>query len=479
MSETTKGVQTASATHGITTKEKMAYACGDFGGVLTFSLISSFLTMFYTDCLHIPLAQITLLMLIARVWDAINDPLWGGFIDSRKPTKAGRFRPYVLGASIPLAIAAVLMFTKIPGLSPQQYLIYAYVTYILYGMMYTGVNIPYGSLASVITDDPQERSSLSVWRSVGAGFGNIPSMIILPMIVYSTAADGKTKVLGPTKLTIAIVVIAILSVIIYFIHFKGTTERVQLPPSQKREGKMHIFRTVGDLFKNPPFIFLCITSMLLIAFQMYTQTTYNYLFKNFYEKPGLFAFVTVCTYVPMALFLPVIGKLVRKYGKKEICAFGLAFAAVINFVMYAMSFVGLSQNPYIFMALLFFSGAGQTFLTLEVWALVMDVIDYHELKTGRREEGTSYALYSFTRKLGQTLAGVGVPILLAVIGYDVNAAAQTADVTNRLYTMATLVPAIALVVMFVCLGFGYSLSKKKLEVMYADLEAKRAKEMAE
>ncbi|MBQ1605096.1 MAG: MFS transporter, partial [Lachnospiraceae bacterium] len=224
---------------------------------------------------------------------------------------------------------------------------------------------------------------------------------------------------------------------------------------------------------------LSLASMLLIAFQMYTQTTYNYLFKNFYEKPGLFAFVTVCTYVPMALFLPVIGQLVRKYGKKEICAFGLAFAAVINFVMYAMSFVGLSQNPYIFMALLFFSGAGQTFLTLEVWALVMDVIDYHELKTGRREEGTSYALYSFTRKLGQTLAGVGVPILLAVIGYDVNAAAQTADVTNRLYTMATLVPAIALVVMFVCLGFGYSLSKKKLEEMYAELEAKRAKEMAE
>lgn len=479
MSETTKGVQSKSATHGISTKEKMAYACGDFGGVLTFSLISSFLTMFYTDCMHIPLAQITILMLIARIWDAINDPLWGGFIDSRKPTKAGRFRPYVLGASIPLAIAAVLMFTKIPGLSPQQYLIYAYVTYILYGMMYTGVNIPYGSLASVITDDPQERSSLSVWRSVGAGFGNIPSMIILPLIVYSTAADGKTKVLESSKLTIAIVAIAILSVIIYFIHFKGTTERVQLPPSQKREGKMHIFRTVGDLFKNPPFIFLCITSMLLIAFQMYTQTTYNYLFKNYYEKPGLFAFVTVCTYVPMALFLPVIGKLVRKYGKKEICAFGLGFAAVINFVMYGIGFTGLAHNPTVFMALLFFSGAGQTFLTLEVWALVMDVIDYHELKTGRREEGTSYALYSFTRKLGQTLAGVGVPILLGVIGYNVNEAAQTAEVTARLYTMATLVPAIVLVVMFVCLGFGYSLSKKKLEVMYADLEAKRAKEMAE
>ena len=366
-------------THGLTTKEKMAYACGDFGGVLTFSLISSFLTMFYTDCLHIPLAQITILMFVARIWDAINDPLWGGFIDSRKPTKWGRFRPYVMWASIPLAVAAVLMFVKIPGLTTNQYLIYAYVTYILYGMMYTGVNIPYGSLASVMTDDPMERSSLSVWRSVGAGFGNIPSMILLPLLVYSTVigADGtETKVLDPTKLGFAVLCIAVVSIGIYSLHFRNVKERITVPPKQKQEG-MHVFRTVGDLFKNPPFIFLCLVSMLLIAFQMYTQTAYNYLFLNFYEKPGLYSFVTVCTYVPMALFLPIIGKLVRKFGKKEICAFGLAFAAVVNFIMYFLKFTPMVNNPYVFMILLFFSGAGQTFLTLEVWALVMDVIDYH------------------------------------------------------------------------------------------------------
>lgn len=465
-------------THGLTTKEKMAYACGDFGGVLTFSLISSFLTMFYTDCLHIPLAQITILMLVARIWDAINDPLWGGFIDSRKPTKWGRFRPYVMWASIPLAVAAVLMFVKIPGLTTNQYLIYAYVTYILYGMMYTGVNIPYGSLASVMTDDPMERSSLSVWRSVGAGFGNIPSMILLPLLVYSTvigADSTETKVLDPTKLGFAVLCIAVVSIGIYSLHFRNVKERITVPPKQKQEG-MHVFRTVGDLFKNPPFIFLCLVSMLLIAFQMYTQTTYNYLFLNFYEKPGLYSFVTVCTYVPMALFLPIIGKLVRKFGKKEICAFGLAFAAVVNFIMYFLKFTPMVNNPYVFMILLFFSGAGQTFLTLEVWALVMDVIDYHELLSGRREEGTSYALYSFTRKLGQTLAGVGVPILLAVIGYNVDASKQSAEVVAKLYDMATLVPAIVLLVMFLLLTFGYKLSKEKLVDVYAELAKRREQE---
>ena len=176
----------------------------------------------------------------------------------------------------------------------------------------------------------------------------------------------------------------------------------------------------------------------------------------------------------MALFLPIIGKLVRKFGKKELCAFGMAFAALINFIMYAMKFTPLVQNPTIFMVLLLLSGAGQTFFTLEVWALVMDVIDYHELQSGRREEGTTYAIYSFTRKLGQTLAGVGVPVLLAAIGYNVDATTQTADVVTKLYDMATLVPAIVLVIMFLLLAFGYSLSKEKLVELYADVEAKRA-----
>lgn len=145
------------AMHGITFKDKIGYAMGDMGGLLTFGLVSAFLNMFYTDVLGISAARITVLMIVARIWDAVNDPMWGSFIDSRKPTKYGRFRPYILWASLPLAVGAFFMFFKIPGLSDNRYLIYAYITYIFYGMMYTGVNIPYGSLASVITDDEIER----------------------------------------------------------------------------------------------------------------------------------------------------------------------------------------------------------------------------------------------------------------------------------------------------------------------------------
>lgn len=224
-------------THGIKFKDKLGYALGDMGGILSFSLVSSYLTMFYTDILGISAASITILMLVARIWDAVNDPMWGSFIDSRKPTKHGRFRPYILCASFPLAVGAFLMFYKIPGLSNNQYLIYAYITYIFYGMMYTGVNIPYGSLASAITDDEIERSSLSMWRSVGAGIGGLPAQILMPLIVYTTVinSDGSSsKVLDGTKLSLCVGAISILTIILFIIHFKLTKERIQLPPTQKQ-----------------------------------------------------------------------------------------------------------------------------------------------------------------------------------------------------------------------------------------------------
>ncbi len=474
-----------SLTHGIKFKDKVGYALGDAGGLLTFSLIGSFLTVFYTDVLKIPLGQITVLMLVARIWDAINDPMWGAFIDSRKPTKWGRFRPYIFWFSIPMAVAAALMFTRFSFIPETKYIVYAYITYIMYGMMYTAVNIPYGSLASVVTDDELERSSLSMWRSIGAGVGGLPGQILLPMFVYSVvkdasgepvldAAGNTVKVLNGNVFTLAVVILSAFSVLVYFLHFKLTKERVTLPAKQA-EKKYNLFKTIKDLFSNAPFVVLCIVSMLLIAFQMYYQTAFNYLFKDYFAKPGLYAVVTVCTYGPMAIFLPFMGKLIRKFGKKELCAFGLFFAAIVNALLFILRGTALAHNPYIFLAFTFFSGMGQTFLVLEVWALVMDVIDYHELRTHRREEGTSYSLYSFTRKLGQTLAGAGVPILLAAIGYDTDRVGlgQSEEVLNKLYDISTLVPAITLLVMAVLLAFGYSLSKKKLVTIHEELEKVR------
>lgn len=471
-----KAMQDNKLTHGLKVKDYVGYALGDMGGLLTFSLISAYQNIFYTDVLHISPGKIAVLILIARLWDAINDPMWGAFIDSRKPTKYGKFRPYIFGFSIPLAVSAVMMFTVIPNLSEAKYLLFAYITYIAYGMFYTTVNIPYGAIASVITDDPRERSNLSMLRSVGAGVGGLPGTIIMPLIVYDThfAESGvKIQTLNSNKLTLCVLVLAVISVITYFFHFKLTKERIEPVKKQKN---YNVFRTMVDLGKNRPFIMLCISGMLLIAFQFYYQSTYTYLFAKYYQKAGLYAFITVCTYLPMGILLFFMNKLIDRFGKKELCAFGMAFSAVASFILYFIR----TDNPYVFLVFTFLSGIGQTFLVLEIWALVMDVIDYHEVRTHRREEGTAYALFSFTRKLGQTLAGVGLNVLLAYINYDTSAAASgeplSETVLNKLYDISTLVPAIILALMAVTLAFGYNLSKNKLPEIHAQLEEIRQTE---
>lgn len=450
----------------LSVKNYIGYALGDMGGVITFGTIGSFLQMFYTDVLHISLPKITVLMLIARIWDAINDPICGALIDSRKPTKFGRFRPYVFWFSVPLAIVFVLTFIKIPGLSENQYLIYAYITYILYGMLYTAVNIPYGSMASAMTNDLKERSTLSVIRSLGAGFGSAPGQILLPLFVYSTVAETGAKYLHAGKLMIGVIILAGFSVIIYFAFFKLTREYI---PAKHHENRHDTFYRLTELSKNRPFMMLCLASMLLIAGSMYTQTVFNYLFKNYYGKPGMFSLVTVFNYIPMLALMPFMGKFVERFGKKEICSFGSLIAAIAFLILFFMK----TESPYVFLVVILLGGFGLSFFTLEVWAMVTDVIDYNEMKNRHRREATTYASFSFFRKLGQTLAGIGATMAMAAIGYNTaeGVVEQTASVNNGIYTIATIVPFIMYLAMFLFLQFGYNLTKKYVQTVRETLDA--------
>ena len=447
----------------LSVRNYVGYAMGDMAGVLSFGTIGAFLQMFYTDILHISLASITVLMMVARIWDAVNDPICGSLIDSRKPTKYGRFRPYVWYFSIPLALAFIATFYKVPGLTEKGYLTYAYITYILYGMMYTAVNIPYGSMASVMTTDQAERSTLSVIRSLGAGIGTALSQMVLPLFVYSTVAGG-AKILDQSKLFRGVLMLAALSVVVYYLFFRLTREYVAPVKGQKSE---NFLKTFGKLLKNRPFVALCLASMLLIAGSMYTQTVFNYLFKNYFEKPGLFALVTVATYLPMLLLMPFVGRLVRRFSKKGICALGSLAAALAFLVLFFIR----TGNAMLFLGVVVFSGFGLCFFTLEVWAMVTDVIDYHEKLHHRRDEGTTYACFSFFRKLGQTLAGIGASLALAAVGYNTAQGniTQTRAVNEGIYSIATLVPFVMYLCMFLLLQFGYPLTKKALEQLHAEL----------
>jgi len=153
--------------------DKLGYMFGDFGNDFFFIFASAFLMVFYTDVFGISPALTGMLFLVARLWDAVMDVAVGRFIDLRPTTKNGKFKPWIIRFAPILLIFGVLMFTKIPGLSNQFYLVYAFATYIIWGSLYSTVNIPYGAMASVITSDTVERASLSTFRSMGAALAGM------------------------------------------------------------------------------------------------------------------------------------------------------------------------------------------------------------------------------------------------------------------------------------------------------------------
>ena len=171
----------------------------------------------------------------------------------------------------------------------------------------------------------------------------------------------------------------------------------------------------------------------------------------------------------MLVLMPFMGKFVEKFGKKEICSFGSLIASIAFLILYFVK----TTNPYIFLAVILLGGFGLSFFTLEVWAMVTDVIDYNEMKNNHRREATTYASFSFFRKLGQTLAGIGASIALAAIGYDTaeGVIQQASSVNNGIYSIATIVPFVMYLCMFLFLQFGYNLTKKYVKQVRETLDS--------
>ncbi len=208
-----------------------------------------------------------IMTIIARIWDAVNDPIWGRLIDGAKPRKDGRYRPWIRIFAVPVALAAVLMFLDVRGFSAGGRLAWIYLTYILFGMLYTCINIPYGSLAQVITSDDKERSALSVFRSIGSTFGALPAMA-LAAVCYVKLADGSEQ-MSHQKVFIGAIAIAALSILAYFICYRLTKERVATAPAPRKKGET--MRVIKILVKSRPFMAVSIASMLFLAAQMFGQ----------------------------------------------------------------------------------------------------------------------------------------------------------------------------------------------------------------
>ena len=471
-----------SQTSGLKGKDYIGYALGDFAGCLCFSTVTTILQKYYTDIMGLSPWFIMIMFIVARIWDAINDPIMGRIADLRKPGKQGRYRVWMKWVAIPLAISTVLMFVPNTAMSTAMGTVgacaYATVTYIAFGMIYTMHQIPYGSLASVVTTDAKERNKLSVFRSAGAALGSLPILVLTMFYTHDVTdeATGKTsKQLYYPVIIIGVAVLAVVGCALLFLAYHNTKERVVAKPAEHKKGET--LRIAKTLLRNRSFLAVCLAGLLLLGGQMFTQSFYTYLFIDLFKNSSMNLVSQACTYGPMVILMFFAGKLVRKFGKKEICAVGGILAALPNFALIFLK-DAICKTSELFYPFCFISGIGISIITLEIWALATDAIDDVEVKTGVRNDGSSYSTFMFFRKLGQVLAAICVNVALINSGYVSGAEKpQSDDTLNMMYYMATAIPAGLFLLLGLILFFLYDLSKKKTEDLQVAKESLLAKQV--
>lgn len=439
-------------------RDKIGYMFGDFGNDFSFILASNYLMVFYTKVLGFSGFVVGLLFMGARVVDAFTDVTMGRIVDHMHPAKNGRFRPWIKWGCVPVAVSSSIMYLYMAGDWPYGLkLAYVIATYLLWSSFcYTAINIPYGSMASVISPDIRHRASLSTFRSIGASLAGLVIGLLVPLVVYRTDEAGNQIVI-PEAFTLTAVVFGALSVVCYLLCYFLCRERVSF---QKKEGhKENVGSMLGDLWKNRPLLSLVCAALVLLLATMLGQAMNNYLFLDYFKNTNALAVLNVISIAAVLVLAPFVSKIAVRFGKKEAGALGMLGAGIIYVLLY---FLKVTSIP-LFLGLLFLGTVGVGLFNLIVWAFITDIIDYQEVATGKREDGTVYAVYSFARKVGQALAGGLGGFVLTAIGYVSEASVQAPGVPERIYTVATLVPGVCYLAVFLIMQFYYPLSRGEVE----------------
>ncbi len=438
-------------------KDKVGYMFGNVANDFTFTMASMFLTVFYTDVLKVNTALVGTMFLLARVADAFTDTAMGRIADNVKAGSAGKFKPWLLRMCIPVALSSFLMYqTAIAGTAMWVRVVYMFTTYFLWGSVcYTAINIPYGSMASVMSEKADDRAALSTFRGVGSLIPQVLVGVVMPLFLYTRAKDA-TQTVNPTAFPLVALALSVAAVGCYLLCYRLCTERIFT--NDTKQEKIPFRETIKTLFTNRALIGIVIVYISFLGAQMLNQTINNYIFKDYFNNTLGLTIINAAGFVPALALAPATVPLSRKFGKKEL---GIA-AAVMGSVSYALLFLLHTRNMWLYATLCIIGSLGFGLFNLIIWAFVSDIIDDHEVQTGMREDGTIYAVCSFARKIGQAIASAVGAWSLSLIGYVEGAAQQTAAVNNGIYNIATLVPAVLYVLVGVVLAFVYTLDKKKV-----------------
>ncbi len=450
-------------------RDKFGYMFGDLANDFSFIFASSYVMVFYTKVMGISAGMVGTMFLVARCFDAFTDIGMGRIVDNSKPTKNGRIRPWILRMCAFVALASFMMYQSfLVDASYGAKVAYMFITYLLWGsFFYTSINIPYGSMASVISNDPKDRSSLSVFRSVGGTVAGILIGVMAPMFVYQTDAQGN-QVVSASNISIIAGVFSVIAIVCYLLCYTLTTERVEYVPKPASE-RTSIGQTLKTLFTSRSLLGMILAAVLLLLASLMSQGINTYLFADYFKNTTALSVFSLLMLPCIIILATCSTKLASKFGKKECGVVGM-FASGI---LYALLGILHITNVWAFVVGAFFAMLGMYFFQTQCWALVTDVIDDLEVQTGSRDDGTIYGVYSFSRKIGQAIAGGLSGWALGWIGYDELAAGQTQEVANGIYNLSTFFPAVIYILCGLVLLFIYPLSKERVDANVAELQSRR------
>lgn len=434
--------------------DKLGYMFGDFANDFTFLLSSSFLLKFYTDVMGVKGSVVGIVMMVARFVDAFTDVGMGRICDRSKTTKNGKFKPWILRMCGPVALMSFLMYqSSLANMSMGFKIGYLVVTYILWGsVFYTSVNIPYGSMASAISENPSDRQSLSTFRTMGGVLAGGIITAGLPMIIYDN------NIINGRKFTIVAGACSVGAIICYLLCYAMVTERVIVEPDADTLKNNNVGVMLKNAFSNRALISIIVASIVMLLAQLTLQSMSNYVFPNFYHNAKAITAGTGVMGVSMILSAVLAKPVSNKIGKAELGA----IASIFGGLMSLLAFFIRPSNVWVFIVIQSFTWLGLGMFQMIAWALITDVIDYSEIRNGIREDGSVYALYSFARKLGQAASAGLSGVLLDMVGYSQQTQFDT-DVVNGIFNITTLVPAIGFIVLGLVLYFWYPLHKKQVD----------------
>ncbi len=432
-------------------RDKIGYALGDFGCNMSFAFINSYMMLFFVTCLGILPEHYAIIIVVAKVWDAINDPIIGGICDASPPRGGSKFKPWIKWASLPLLASSIIMFLYVPDAPYGVRVALCLGTYMVWSVAYTSVNVPYGSLQSVITKDRLQRVELSNFRSIGAMLAQAPVFVILPLLVYDENDQPKGRLF-----IYIVAVMGVIGLISFQLLCRLVTERVQSEPGEKK--KFNYFKTLIAFFRNRPMMALTISTVAYTALVMTVTNSMQYLFMYYFKNAKLMSVASVLAGGPVLLAILLVKPLAKRFSKKAITTYPFLLSIVSTGIL---TFVKI-QNPYVWLAIFAIGMFATGFYTVLIWAMVADCIDYQEKRTGQREEGTIYATYSLFRKLAQGIGSAAVSLAIGWAGYvQANGANQLPGVADNIYFVVSLLPFIGNVVCFLSMFLMYNIKEEK------------------